>query len=85
MNTTTPLARLMRLAFHLMIASAAALVLWTAWTGYLLATGQIRPTPTRAATAAEAIPERHAAPVCDCHHAHRDELQVRAAEPMPAT
>ena len=84
MNTPDPLARLMTLAFHLNLATAAAMVLWTAWTGYLVATGQIRPTPSRAATATEVVPVRQAAPTCDCHQAHRDELQVRAAKAMEA-
>ena len=84
MNRPDPLARLMTLAFHLNLATAAAMVLWTAWTGYLVATGQIRPTPDRTAPAAEAVPVHHPSPSCDCRHHRRDELQALAPTPAEA-
>ncbi|PTT78565.1 hypothetical protein DBR42_23325 [Pelomonas sp. HMWF004] len=64
MTRRAPLARLMTLAFHLNIATALALVLWTAWTGYLVGTGQLRPAP------------QHDTPDCRCH---REGLVVHAA------
>lgn len=78
MNTHPPLARLMMLAFHLHLAVASAMVLWIAWTGYLVATGQIRPTPTRAAAAAELVRVHHTAPDCDCRRGHREHLVAAA-------
>ncbi|MCE4558154.1 hypothetical protein [Pelomonas cellulosilytica] len=84
MNTPARLARLMAFAFHLNLATAAAMVLWTAWTGHLVATGQIRPTPTpppaRTAPAAESAPLHTGLPACNCRP-RRDELQVRATTP----
>ncbi|RTL18231.1 MAG: hypothetical protein EKK52_14925 [Burkholderiales bacterium] len=76
MNTRDLLARLMVLAFHLNLATAAAMVLWTAWTGYLMATGQLRPASPHAAPAANAV--RVSVPACNCQRARRDELQVRS-------
>ena len=66
MNHRTPLARLMTMAFHLNLATAAAMVLWTAWTGYLVATGQIRPQPQRATPALDVQPVHLPARAHDC-------------------
>lgn len=85
MNQRDPLARLMTLAFHLNLATAAAMVLWTAWTGYLVATGQIRPTPAHAEPAAHVVPVHTPQPACNCRPTHRDELQVRAAPSAEAS
>lgn len=85
MHAPSPLARLMTLAFHFNLAMAAAMVLCTAWTGYLVATGQIRPALARTTPATHAVPVRVNTPACDCHRHHRDELQVRNASAPEAS
>jgi hypothetical protein len=83
MTRPDPLARLMTLAFHLNIAAALAMVLWTAWTGYLVATGEIRPAPLHATPAQPAVaqPATVSTPDCPCH---RGELSVQARRPAEA-
>lgn len=48
MSPSDPVMRLMRLMVHLNIGATLAIAAWTLWSGWLLASGQLRPAHTPA-------------------------------------
>ncbi|MFG6414317.1 hypothetical protein ACG02S_10440 [Roseateles sp. DC23W] len=77
--------RLTALTLQLGLATATAMVLWTTWTGYLLATGQIRPRLPVAAPPAVVMPAPVDARDCECQGHRKDELQVQRRAELDAT